>query len=132
MEIALVTLLDLLSDDEHMGEVEQLVRGLGVSTPEVQLGPRGITAAADQPMEAYRLSRGWYVDLVEAGFDDAHVELPATRACVAYLAAAFAARAGRLHDARRWLLLGHIEAEADGLGAEELAVFVAAIRYARG
>ncbi len=137
MDVTLITLLDLLADDEHMAEVEQVVRRLGVTTPAVQLDParvRAITAARGEAAEAFRLARTWYGDLIEAAFDSPapHEELPGTRAFVAYLVAACAARVGRLPDARRWLHLGHWEAEADGLGAEEVALFIAAIRKARG
>lgn len=131
MDIALVTLLDLLTDDDRMSAVEQVVRGLGVAEPDGQVDLRAITAAAEQPLDAYRLCRARYVALVEGSFDDAAEERRGTRTRIAYVAAALAARAGRLHDARRWLHVGHIEAQADTLGDEEVALFVAAIGLAR-
>ncbi len=134
--MALVTLLRLLTDDDYRGRAEHLIRRLGVTRPDLHLDPerlQAITAPREFADDAFRIARTWYAELVTTTLDGQPTVLVTTsRSFLAYLVAALAARAGRLPEARRWLHVGHAEAQADGLGAEEVAVFIAAIHHARG
>jgi len=132
--VALAVLLDLLTDDQRFLEAERVVRRLVPNLPEIDddtLRYADVVCVAGTE-RGLVLARQWFAGLITAGVDgDDSTILSGARPFVAYLAAALAARVARLPEAKRWLRVGRVEAEADALGAEEVALFIEAIRFAR-
>lgn len=132
--VALAALLGLLADDERLLETERIVRRLMPDVPEIDDDTRQqaelVCAAGAE--HGLVLARAWFAGLIMGGLDrDAPTVALGIRPFAAYVVAALAARTRRLPEATRWLRVGHVEAEADALGAEEVVLFIAAVRLAR-
>lgn len=114
-------LVDPLERERLRGDVEALV-GAGHEPMPVPLEIRALVArisrAGHRPPEALQLVRRAYVTSMLAAMDDAEVVRGALTT-LANTTAGLAVLAGRDHEARRWLRIAELEAEADGLDGRE-------------
>jgi len=114
-------LVDPLERERLRHDVELLV-GVGdapIAVPSelVDLEAR-INEVRHRPMEALHVARKVYVESMLAVMDGVPIET-GMLACSANVCAALAVLAGRDQEARRWLRIAELEAEADGLDGRE-------------
>jgi hypothetical protein len=114
-------LVDPLERERLRRDVERLVGAMhetmAVPSELVDLEAR-IDEVRHRPMEALHVARKVYVVAMLAVMEDVPIEV-GMLACSANVCAALALLACRDHEARRWLRIAELEAEADGLDGRE-------------